>query len=579
MENKYFESLYSNLPIAVIVCINDETLSVEFMNGAARMLFHPTLSTEELKGMEKKEYLSEVIRFVKPNVIEKIHYERERIGAIDALETIIYGYDDEKIFVNWSSDVCSSDLADYFVFYAVEQEHTDLTDSSEDITSEILKLAYHSVDVEKTIQSVLALVGDYVKVSRVYIFEDISEEMTRNTYEWCAEGVEPAIQDLQNLSKEDYPYDKIVGANGMFITNDTRQLPDESREILYEMQGIKSIAILPLNSPDKVLGYIGYDDCESFRKWSLTEIRLLSNMARIMSSLLNKRNAEHETERIKEILQLVSDNSDSIIYVNDLKTYEVKFVSKPLLNSIGVEAEDVLGQKCWQVLQKDQTGPCAFCPTPKLSGEGDSYIWEFQNTVNGKWYLAKDSLIKWIDDSLVHIETAVDITLRKNQEEQLQYFATTDTMTNIYNREWGYKMLQDLWAQANQIGNVYALCFIDIDGLKKVNDTYGHSMGDALIVETIRTIRAMIRKNDLLCRWGGDEFILLLRCGVEKAESVIHKIQSRMEELNKMSAKPYELSFSYGITAFPSPQGDSLDAIITTADMLMYENKESKKHL
>src|SRR5699024_7770650 len=89
-----------------------------------------------------------------------------------------------------------------------------------------LEVAYKAETTDKSIDNVLAFAGNYIDVSRSYIFESISDNLTSNTYEWCAPGVAPAINELQNLPKEEYSYDNII-ENGLAITDDIRNLAEE----------------------------------------------------------------------------------------------------------------------------------------------------------------------------------------------------------------------------------------------------------------------------------------------------------------------------------------------------------------
>jgi len=116
----------------------------------------------------------------------------------------------------------------------------------------------------------------------------------------------------------------------------------------------------------------------------------------------------------------VLDSLDAIIYVADMKTYEVLYINSYARRAFG----DIEGKTCWQTLQAGQYGPCAFCSNDKLLRPDGSpagvYHWEFQNTVNGRWYEIRDSAIEWIDGRLVRMEIATDISERKKLEETLK---------------------------------------------------------------------------------------------------------------------------------------------------------------
>jgi diguanylate cyclase (GGDEF)-like protein len=122
-----------------------------------------------------------------------------------------------------------------------------------------------------------------------------------------------------------------------------------------------------------------------------------------------------------------------------------------------------------------------------------------------------------------------------------------------------------------------SICFIDLDGLKHVNDTFGHEMGDSMIIATGNIIQASIRKSDIICRWGGDEFVLLMHCDMQQAENLMKRIQSNMDEKNRQQQTPYQLGFSYGIVSVDENPDKSMDDLISIADSRMYKQKLEKQ--
>lgn len=576
MDISFFRKTFRNAQVPVIVLEDRERYPVVFANARIRLLLNPLLTIDKLKESSGETYLEDMIRFLREEQREGLFRTLAATGTASAYKAELLNYEDVVINVSISANTVEMDGGRCLVLY-IEKEgggpaETDINSA----VSTAFQIANHTSGVEAAIDDVLAFAGSYVRVSRAYIFEEISEEYTRNTYEWCAKGVEPAIQDLQNLRKEDYNYDVIVGGD-MYITDDIRDLPENDRVIL-ETQGIKSLAILPLIHMDKPLGYVGFDDCEQYRKWSGLEINLLKSIAGILVSLMVRRDSENRLNRSKEILQLISDNAGSVIYVTDIHTHEVIFLNKPLTGSLGVQYEDIVGRQCYSVLQEGMEGPCPFCPIPKMLAKGNmTETWEFQNTRNKNWYLIKDSIIKWIDGREVNIETAVEITKQKAYEEQLEYYASIDTMTGAYKREWGYKIMREMLGTIRLEQEEISLVFLDLDGLKAVNDAYGHDAGDEMITKAVEIIRKSIRKSDVVCRWGGDEFILLLRCDTERAEAIIKMILRKLEQYNRTSGKPYSLSFSYGVAKLEGDDEDSMDAVIAKADQRMYGHKTGKQ--
>ena len=115
----------------------------------------------------------------------------------------------------------------------------------------------------------------------------------------------------------------------------------------------------------------------------------------------------------------VINKLDALVYVVDMERYEVLFINQHGRKLFG----DIEGQLCWRTIQKGQSGPCEFCTNDKLIGPdgnpSDGVVWEFQNTVNERWYQCRDRAILWSDSRIVRMEIATDITANKRAEKAL----------------------------------------------------------------------------------------------------------------------------------------------------------------
>ena len=116
-----------------------------------------------------------------------------------------------------------------------------------------------------------------------------------------------------------------------------------------------------------------------------------------------------------------------------------------------------------------------------------------------------------LQDNHAFIATIRDVTTRKANEEIIRYQATHDALTDLPNRSVFDTNLEDCLEMAARTGERLAVLFLDLDRFKMVNDTLGHSVGDALLVELGKRLRASLRESDIVARMGGDEFILVLR--------------------------------------------------------------------
>ncbi len=446
-----------------------------------------------------------------------------------------------------------------------------------DYLGESLEIANQAATVEEALQGVLAHLGKALGLNWVFVLEEKNGTFLhayewrskKNRWTWSWEPV--SVSQMQAV---------FSAGNEPILLDDVAALPEEGRRLL-QSAGVCAMATLPLMRGSERMGIVTFINTAGAQAWG-EQKGTLGNIASVLTSLLIRRNAEAEYTSSRKTLQTISDSIENIIYVNDIDTHELVFVNKALADSMGTEAAQFIGRRCWQQLQRGMVEPCPFCPMPVMKEKGylesgRSYTWEFQNTVNGKWYLIKDAFIKWIDGRTVHIETAMEITHQKEYEEQLKYYASTDPLTGAYNREWGYKIMQEMMTTSGDVERAGSLVFIDLDGLKRVNDACGHDMGDHMINRMVQVVRSSIRKSDALCRWGGDEFLLLLRCKTEVAERIMRTVTEKMREFNESKTTPYELSISYGITELSSAANETVDEIIARADQLMYQQKESKR--
>lgn len=174
-----------------------------------------------------------------------------------------------------------------------------------------------------------------------------------------------------------------------------------------------------------------------------------------------------------------------------------------------------------------------------------------------------------------HKNAAAD--LRKLTLE-LQQLALTDELTALRNRR-GFLLLADhAWRLARRARVRCLLMFIDVDGLKGVNDTHGHRMGDELLVDAANLLAHVFRETDVIGRVGGDEFAIVeLVDGVEPAEAGSKRLQAQIDEFNRSSDKPYRLAMSYGIEELPATSEMSLEDLLSRADLAMYERKRERR--
>lgn len=170
-------------------------------------------------------------------------------------------------------------------------------------------------------------------------------------------------------------------------------------------------------------------------------------------------------------------------------------------------------------------------------------------------------------------EKREELLATKKDEERIWLVAFTDTLTGCYNRQYAQEVFRDLEEAETEA----VVCFVDLDGLKTVNDNYGHQKGDNYLLTAVQYIGSAVRKDqDYMFRYGGDEFVLLFE-GItpETVDFRIRKVQKEMQKLSNTRELPFLLSISYGIAS--RSEAKNLEETVLLADKRMYEQKQKKK--
>ncbi|MBI2749492.1 MAG: EAL domain-containing protein [Burkholderiales bacterium] len=185
------------------------------------------------------------------------------------------------------------------------------------------------------------------------------------------------------------------------------------------------------------------------------------------------------------------------------------------------------------------------------------------------------SLGHWEDEGARHAIAYIrDLTERRQFEESLRHQATHDELTGLPNR-WFFRLqLNQALARTGQGAGRVAVLFLDLDDFKRVNDSFGHQMGDALLVQVCARIRGVLREGDTLARMGGDEFAVFLceLADVDEAVRMAVDILQSLQNACSLQGQDVYASGSMGLAFYPDDARDS-DALLRYADIAMYQAK------
>jgi len=167
------------------------------------------------------------------------------------------------------------------------------------------------------------------------------------------------------------------------------------------------------------------------------------------------------------------------------------------------------------------------------------------------------------------------------EKEKLEKLAITDYLTGIYNIRYFYSRLEEEFSRAERYQMPLSCIMLDIDHFKKINDSYGHRIGDFILREFAQIVKRYTRKSDLLARYGGEEFILLLpQTSLKGALIEARRLQKVVREIRFRQLKEGQgITVSFGISCFPDKGVKKSDDLINFADKALYKAKEKGRDL
>ena len=170
-----------------------------------------------------------------------------------------------------------------------------------------------------------------------------------------------------------------------------------------------------------------------------------------------------------------------------------------------------------------------------------------------------------------------EVAVRKRAEEESRQLALIDPLTNIYNRRGFTTLATHVREIARRQKRPAHLLLVDLDRFKRINDTFGHAVGDKALVEFAQILSATFRKSDVVARTGGDEFCVLLTEPDEGLQIALARLRQNVDDSNVARTRSYRLEFSIGIARAMPDDDESIHALVETADESMYEEKRLRE--
>jgi diguanylate cyclase (GGDEF)-like protein/PAS domain S-box-containing protein len=301
-------------------------------------------------------------------------------------------------------------------------------------------------------------------------------------------------------------------------------------------------------------------------------------IAAFVRDISDRKKAENELQKLS---RAVDSSSSGVIITDNLGNIE--YVNPKFTEITGYEKEDVIGKNP-SILQSGENPDSLYDELWQTITTGKEWKGEFHNLKkDGSYYWARNSIsgVKDIDgDEFSHyICIQDDVTHEYELSEQLSYQASHDLLTGLINRHEFERRVERLLATLKHESGVHALCFMDLDQFKVVNDTCGHSAGDELLRQLSTLLQNTVRHRDTLARLGGDEFgILMEHCSLDDAHRVANSILQAVQDFQfSWDDYSFKLGVSIGLVSI-GETSPNLTELMKHADAACYVAKDNGRN-
>jgi diguanylate cyclase (GGDEF)-like protein/PAS domain S-box-containing protein len=300
-----------------------------------------------------------------------------------------------------------------------------------------------------------------------------------------------------------------------------------------------------------------------------------------------RRTAE-ELAETEERYRVLIENATELVRLHALDGHAF-FVSPSVRNLLGYSPQEVIQAAPYSLVHPEDIGLAKYMLARLQSGavRQASVTYRLRR---------RDGQYRWFEFHFARVDGAGgearhyqssgrDITVRREleqrlaeQAEELRHLSLRDGLTGLYNRRGFLEISQQLVRVAEREQHKLAVVFVDLDGLKAINDGLGHEHGDRAITEAGELLRATCRATDLVARLGGDEFVVLAANVDENSTSVLkRRLNDALAERNAQSGREYQLAFSLGFALYDSLAPLPMEQLISEADARMYEAKQVRR--
>ncbi|MBK6645075.1 MAG: PAS domain S-box protein [Anaerolineales bacterium] len=370
----------------------------------------------------------------------------------------------------------------------------------------------------------------------------------------------------------------------------------------FESEGIRSLGFIPLVHQGRLLGkFMIYFNERHF--YHEGEIQIAQTIARHVVFAISRRQADDALRASEEMYRILYEDNPSMYFTADGNGLTLS-VNKYGISQLGYAPNELIGRPIVDVFHPDdregvrlQIESCMENPERMIQIEAR----KVDKSGGIRWVRESACAVRDIQGQLVVLITCDDITKRKQAEDELrqanrslqaahrelqqmfaheQVLARTDSLTGLINRRHFFELAAREFNSSIRYQRPLALILFDVDGFKRANDTFGHAFGDDTLVKISQVAKSQVREVDILARYGGDEFIILMpETNAAQAFLLAERIRKAVESADIETGELLmSATVSLGIEEMAFATDRSVEAIISRADKALYNAKQSGRN-
>ncbi len=549
-----------------------------FVNNAVCEIFDSTI--DEIIGYDDSKFFSlELSNELKEN--DKIVVQEGK--TIDTEETCIVSHTGKThYFISVKKPLFDADR-NIIGMFGVSTDITDIKHANiqqmthGEVMTQIVNKAPLKSTLELLIKNIEGLSFSTEAKCSILLIDETGKHLLH--------GAAPSLPDFYNVAVDGIKIGDRIGSCGTAAYTKKRVIVEDIPTHPYwvdiahhaEKAGLGSCWSEPiLSTKGKLLGTLGiyHEESASPTEHDFNLIEFASQLATIAieQSLAHKQ---------QQLFQRVFDDSHEGIILMDSTGHLIN-INSAFSSITGYKLSDVAGQKL-EALDPNKKNADIYTKMWQKVAKHRHWqgeLWNYKK--NGETYVQLLTVSSIFDDYgelINYVGLFSDITQRKQQQKELERMAHYDVLTGLPNRSLFTDRFNRAIADSKRAEKQLAVCFIDLDNFKPVNDNFGHGVGDLLLIEVAKRISEVVREQDTVSRQGGDEFVVLLKdiAPSQQYKQVIERIHYSLAEPYIIDNIEHNIAASSGISIYPS-DGDDIDTLLRHADQAMYQAKLSGKN-